>query len=208
MGAWAAWLLTGNFVWMTLFFHYPGALFLVELAILGLRMSWTARRQLPPGDPRGPAWTLVTAASACHLAGAVLCLVLGAESAFNPLARVPGIRPAETAAMLRGIGLSLAGFVSVTLLVGAVWSVLHAGVPRRNRCWGALAAAILLNLAGYVGIVAAARGYLPLPWSAIGWFLWFPAAAALALGPLWQVESLATARLHALERPHPVPARA
>jgi hypothetical protein len=56
-----------------------------------------------------------------------------------------------------------------------------------GRCWGTFATAILLTSLGDIGLWAVAYGYIPWPYSAIGWYVWYPAALAYALAPACQV---------------------
>ena len=73
-------------------------------------------------------------------------------------------------------------------------SVLAMGRGLVAKCWGAFAVAIALTALGDVGIWATWNGYLAWPLSAIGWYIWFPAAAAYALGPAYQVEAFRRVR--------------
>ena len=57
-----------------------------------------------------------------------------------------------------------------------------------GRCWRAFSAGIVLVVLGNVSIWAAAYGYLPYPWSNIGWYVWLPASAAFAIAPVYQME--------------------
>lgn len=58
------------------------------------------------------------------------------------------------------------------------------------RCWAAFAMAILFTSIGDMGIWAVAYGYIPWPYAAITWYIWFPSAAAYALAPAYQVAAL------------------
>ena len=53
----------------------------------------------------------------------------------------------------------------------------------------AFAAAIALTALGDIGIWATWNGYLPWPWSSMGWYVWFLASGAYALGPAYQVHA-------------------
>ena len=57
-----------------------------------------------------------------------------------------------------------------------------------GRCWVAFSVGIGLVALGDICIWANAYGYLPYPWSNIGWYLWLPAGAAFALAPVYQWE--------------------
>jgi hypothetical protein len=62
------------------------------------------------------------------------------------------------------------------------------------KCWGAFVVAILLTSIGSMGLWAVNFRYIPWPESAITWFIWYPVAAAYALGPAYQVEAIRTVR--------------
>ena len=59
-----------------------------------------------------------------------------------------------------------------------------------GKCYAAFSAGIFLVLLGNAAIWATAWGYLPWPWSALGWYVWIPAAGAFALGPAYQLEAM------------------
>ncbi|MBL8231855.1 MAG: hypothetical protein JNL98_25380 [Bryobacterales bacterium] len=63
-----------------------------------------------------------------------------------------------------------------------------------GKCWGAYSAGILLTSLGDVGLWASSWGHIPWPLGSITWFIWFPAAAAFALGPAYQYSALVRAR--------------
>jgi hypothetical protein len=58
------------------------------------------------------------------------------------------------------------------------------------RCWAAFATAVFLTSLGNMGSWATNYGYLPWPYASITWYVWFPATAAYALGPAYQVAAL------------------
>ena len=73
--------------------------------------------------------------------------------------------------------------------------LLHRSVRRTGnglvgRCWRTFSAGIFLILLGNVFSWATSYGYLPWPWSSMGWFVWFPAAASFALAPAYQLEAI------------------
>jgi len=72
-------------------------------------------------------------------------------------------------------------------------SVERMGAGWISRCYGAFSVGIFLILVGDVMIWATVWGYLPWPWSALGWFVWIPAAVAFALAPLYQWEAMRNA---------------
>jgi hypothetical protein len=59
-----------------------------------------------------------------------------------------------------------------------------------GRCWQAFSLGISFIVLGDVAIWATAYGFLPWPWSSIGWYLWLPAAAAFALAPAYQLDAI------------------
>jgi hypothetical protein len=102
----------------------------------------------------------------------------------------------ESAPLSRLIGWASDPLLSI-LLVEAVFlrrAVAEAGWGLISKCWGAFCAAIFLTSLGDMGIWAVWRGYLPPPWDSVTWYVWFPASAAYALGPAYQVEALRRAR--------------
>jgi hypothetical protein len=62
-----------------------------------------------------------------------------------------------------------------------------------TRCWNAFAVGSFLICVGVVADWATRWGYLPWPWSALSWYLWLPAGAAFALGPVYQMEAIQNA---------------
>ncbi len=72
-------------------------------------------------------------------------------------------------------------------------SVRNMGSGWIGKCYGAFCAAIFLILVGDMALWAPSWGYLPWPWSALGWYVWMPAAAAFALAPTYQWEAMRSA---------------
>jgi len=66
-----------------------------------------------------------------------------------------------------------------------------------SRYWGSFAAAIALTALGDVGAWLTWSGFLTWPYNSIGWYVWFPAAAAYVLGPAYQAEALRRANRNA-----------
>lgn len=67
---------------------------------------------------------------------------------------------------------------------------------RLARCWTAYAVAIFLTCAGSLGTALFQQGFLTLfTWSPF-WLIWYPAAAAFTLAPVYQLETMRAA-LHA-----------
>lgn len=58
------------------------------------------------------------------------------------------------------------------------------------RCWGAFVAAIFLTSVGSMGQWAVDFGYIRGAAVAITWLMWYPVAAAYALGPAYQVQAI------------------
>jgi hypothetical protein len=73
-------------------------------------------------------------------------------------------------------------------------SVRETGVGWIGRCWGAFSIGIALITLGDVAIWATNYGYLPWPWSSLGWYVWMPAAGAFAIAPAYQLEAIHQAR--------------
>lgn len=64
-----------------------------------------------------------------------------------------------------------------------------------GHCWKSIGVGIFLISMGDMIIMATNYGYLPWPWSTIGWYVWYPAAAAFAIAPTYQLDAIAHARL-------------
>ncbi len=62
-----------------------------------------------------------------------------------------------------------------------------------SKCYGAFSVGIFLTLVGDVTIWATSWGYLPWPWSALGWYVWIPTAVAFALAPVYQWDAMQSA---------------
>ncbi len=73
-------------------------------------------------------------------------------------------------------------------------SVQQMGSGWIGRCWKAFSMGIFLISLGDVAIWATNYGFLPWPWSGLGWYVWIPAAAAFALAPAYQLEVIEYAR--------------
>ena len=63
------------------------------------------------------------------------------------------------------------------------------------KVWGAFAVAIFLTSLGSVLNWLTAYGYCQWMQTAFSWYLWYPVAAAFALGPAYQWEALKTAQV-------------
>ena len=62
------------------------------------------------------------------------------------------------------------------------------------RCWTSYVAAILLTTAGNVSQWLVSYQVIPWPYSSLTWFIWYPAAAAYAIGAAYQVEAIQRVR--------------
>jgi hypothetical protein len=60
-------------------------------------------------------------------------------------------------------------------------------------CWKALAAGVFLISVGTASMWASRWAFIPWPWSAIFWYIWLPAATAMAVGPAYQLEAIQAA---------------
>jgi hypothetical protein len=69
-------------------------------------------------------------------------------------------------------------------------SVRQMGPGWIGRCWKAFSVGVGLIVLGDLAIWATAYGYLPWPWSSLGWYVWLPAAAAFAMAPAFQLEAV------------------
>jgi hypothetical protein len=74
-----------------------------------------------------------------------------------------------------------------------------------GRCWRAFSIGIFLVSLGDVWIWAFNWGYLPWPWSGLGWYIWLPAAGAFAVAPLYQFEAVHYARSNPGRPPQTLP---
>ncbi|MFN7998260.1 MAG: hypothetical protein U0Q18_31860 [Bryobacteraceae bacterium] len=59
-----------------------------------------------------------------------------------------------------------------------------------SQSWKAFTIAILLIWVGDLGIWATNYGLIDWPWTALGWFVWLPAAGAFAAAPALQLEAI------------------
>jgi hypothetical protein len=72
-------------------------------------------------------------------------------------------------------------------------SVSQMGPGWVGRCWKAFSLGVALVVIGDIAIWATSYGYLPWPWSSLGWYVWLPAAAAFAMAPAYQLEAVCRA---------------
>jgi hypothetical protein len=143
------WVTTGNELWITTFFRYQGALFLLLCSGAGAWLSLTVWRRFSPGDAMKPAWFLILLSFACRFSGDLLTHLLSVKSHLNPrylLAGLIGAWDDQAAQATREIGLVIGGPGSMVLLAGGLLLVL-----RLYRQLGLLAR---LRVLDYVLVVA------------------------------------------------------
>lgn len=80
----SAWRVTGNIAWVTFYFRYLGASFLVACAAIESRFCLEALEEFGPGDPMRPVWTLLTLSGLLRLVSMVLVHVVAKDSCLNP----------------------------------------------------------------------------------------------------------------------------
>jgi len=179
LGASAA---TGHSAWVELFRSYPGAIFLVELAAVELRLSRAAWRRFSPGEPLATVWFLLMAGAVCHLAGAFILQVLGAETVFNPLARWYGFWTPANVHALRDFGAAVGGSMQMALAACGIGLVLRAfrrcGLPARPGKGLWLAVALAAGTAGRVAWEATATLGPSVPATSESALRWVSAALA------------------------------
>jgi hypothetical protein len=73
-------------------------------------------------------------------------------------------------------------------------SVGEMGAGWVGRCWKAFSIGVILISIGDLLSLAEAYGHIQWPWSAIDWFVWYPAAAVFAAAPTFQLEAMMVAR--------------
>jgi len=81
----AAWLVTGNPVWVNWFFEWPWIVLMVGLAALQAWLGFSVRRVFLPDEPLYRAWSLIAFSAACDLLGAISVQWASSGSALNPL---------------------------------------------------------------------------------------------------------------------------
>ncbi len=132
------------------------------------------------------AWEWLCAALLAAYTGHVLYVVARVQTA-------PSAPPVTLAAVLDWLNNPLLAILLIEALL------LRRGVVAMRwgliaRCWGSLALAIGLTAAGSVLMWAVDFSYIRWPWSSLTWYVWFPAAAAYALAPAYQLQAAAVAR--------------
>jgi hypothetical protein len=87
-----AWMATGNELWITFFFRYQGALFLLLCSGAGVWLSLAVWRQFSPSDAMKPAWALILLSFICRFSGDILLHALsgGSNQALKEIGQVIG----------------------------------------------------------------------------------------------------------------------
>jgi hypothetical protein len=62
------------------------------------------------------------------------------------------------------------------------------------KCWGSLVTAVFVTALGDMGLWVTGYGYLHWPLNSLTWFIWYPASAAFALAPAYQLIAMDLAR--------------
>jgi len=93
-------------------------------------------------------------------------------------------------------GFQILGWPSDPLLIVLLFEaacilrpVLGTGWGLIAKCWGAFAAGIVLHALGDILLIAGSQGDVSGAVRMVGWYAWFLAAAAYALGPAYQLEA-------------------
>jgi len=132
------------------------------------------------GRLRALDWTMLIGAA----------LYTGVEIAYVALAILNGKRPG-----LAEIAHFPTDPLLVLLLVEGLFlyrSVQEMGPGLIGACWKTFSIGVFLIVLGDLSIMF--LPYVAWPWSALGSFIWFPAAAAFAVAPTFQLEAIAKAR--------------
>lgn len=161
-----------------------GTLEMVALAV-GLAIVLRAYRRVGLLR-RLAAWEWLSAAVLAAYTGRVLYVVARVQTS-------PSAPPVTLASVLDWLNNPLLAILLMEALL------LRRGVAAMRwgliaRCWGSLALAIGLTAAGSVLMWAVDFSYIRWPWSSLTWYAWFPAAAAYALAPAYQLQATAMAR--------------
>jgi hypothetical protein len=122
MAAGAASGLTADWTWLTVYFQYQGALFLVFFAALEFGLALSAYRCFSFGDRLRSAWLLITAAAGLRFVGFVLSELLGKNSFLNPN-RVVHLWSPEAVSSFRQLGLIVGGPIALATLCMGLWVV-------------------------------------------------------------------------------------
>jgi len=151
-----------------------------QMALLACGLSFVLRAYRRSGlFPHMARWVWL-------LAGALMLYTVHEARLLQTLLRTGQVRG----------GFQLLGWPSDPLLIVLLFEafcilrpVLGTGWGLIARCLGAFAAGIALHALGDVLLTAAWPGTLPEAARTLGWYAWFLAAAAYALGPAYQLEA-------------------
>jgi hypothetical protein len=119
------WRTTGDTHWLSRFFYYPGALFLVGASAVELALCLQCLRAFSPGEHMGSAWLLLLASAVCHFTGSVMSELFGVRSWLNPLVFWHSERSTAVFASMRVLGLTLGGPVRWLFLAWGLCLVLR-----------------------------------------------------------------------------------
>jgi len=171
----AAWLVSGNVVWLNWFFQWPWIALMAGFAALQSWLGFTVRRAFLPDEPLCWAWTLIAFSAACDFLGAVCVQWMSSGSALNPLTHSSWWSN-ELAIEIRQFGLIVGGTLRYALLAVGLWYVLR--IYRKAGFLGRLAAIdwlMFIIVLGYVFneardvVVAIGRGKSPGVPEILGW---------------------------------------
>ncbi len=121
--AYAHFLFTGSYAFLTMLFEYPGAVFFVLMTAAEVCLAFRARSLFDSAEPMYAVWTLIFLSACCRLAGAAFLQVLSAQIPWNPLVIFDAL-PAEKAETMRNIGLVVGGPVAMVLLAAGLMRVI------------------------------------------------------------------------------------
>jgi hypothetical protein len=122
------WMATENELWITAFFRYQGAIFLLLCSGAGAWLSLAVWRRFSPGDAMKSAWFLILLSFLCRFSGDLLANLFSANSNLNPRHLLDGLVGAwddQAAQATREIGLVIGGPGSMVLLAGGLLLVLR-----------------------------------------------------------------------------------
>lgn len=175
LASFAAWRITGNTVWLSLFFQWLWPLLMVGLTAVEARLSLAVRHAFLPDEPLYLAWSLIGSSAVCDFVGSLCTQWLSSASPLNPLVRAAWWS-ASAAQELRQFGSIVGGTLRFALLSAGLLVVLRiyrkAGFLGRLKTidWF-LAAGVLLYVANETRelIVAIQHGKSPNLLEILGW---------------------------------------
>ena len=188
----AAWQLSGNSAWVTVFFPLPSTLLVISLSLVGLWLSLRVTGHFEANDLLRKGWTLIAWSNTLLLNSALVAQFLRGKSSLYPLVLTSGGGEALLSAA-RHNGMTVSGPGRFLLLSMGLYFVLKA--YRRAGLLGKLGAldwVVLAMFGVYVGrnmvaIAATVRAESGWPslWQMMGWpvdlLLWLLLAQALLL---------------------------